>query len=426
MPMENKEEPKIDSTEESEEFSFLQETIKAEPINKKKMANKFMLIALMGLVFGLFASLGFCAFRPWAESQFQKKSNVVRIPDDEDQKESGIEGEQVPEAIAPTLDVNSYKELYFGLTQIVSQANRSMVSVNGIKGGEGWIEDSVKNANGAAGLIVVDNGQELLILTESSILKDAEKWTITFNDGSKYDASLKKKDENLGFAMLAVNRSSITEATWSQIQTAVLGNSNTSYRGNPVIAIGNPFGYKNGLGYGVISSSENKIAFVDGEYDILSTDIPATATGTGALINLNGEILGIISQGAFKENSTNLINAFAISDLKKNIELLSNGSGVPYLGIKATEVTPEVAEAQRLPKGLYIKEIVADSPSMVAGIQSGDILTYVEDSPITSIASYHDALFKYRVGNEIELKGMRLGSDGYVDMKYTVTVGSRE
>lgn len=418
MLMNDNEEPKVD-----EEFSFLQETIKKEPVNKKKVANKIITIGLLGLLFGVFASLGFFAVKPWAESHFKANPTTVTIPDDEVTTDSNTTTE---EPAVPVLDVTSYRELYSGLYQVASGAAKSVVSVKGIKSDDGWIEKDFDTENSVSGVIVYDNGQELLILTENTILKDAQKLIVTFADGSNYDAALKKKENNLGLAIISVARSAITDTTWSQIQVATLGNSNTVSRGNPIIVIGNPFGYAKGLGYGVVSSSANEISFLDGDYGIISTDIAAAANGTGVLINLSGEVIGLMSQKASGGDNMNLVTGMAISGLKNTIELLSNGKGVPYIGIRGTDITETIASAQGLPQGIYVKETATDSPGMVAGIQRGDIINKVDSKKVSTFAAFHSALMGYNVGDEIKISGQRLGGNGYVDIDFTVTVGSLE
>lgn len=423
MSMDTNQEPKDD--QDDQEFSFLQETIKKEPMNRKKVVKRTLTVAVLGLVFGLFASLGFCALKPWAEKHFPGNTTPVTIPRDEEPEQAEQEDAQ-SEAVAPVLDVTSYRELYSGLYQIAAKTNKSVVTVIGIHGDEGWIEHNFDAGNTVSGLIVADTGQELLVLTETTILKDAKQLKVEFIDGNKCDASLKKKDTNLGLAMLSIPRSQIAEVTWSQIQVANLGNSNLMTKGNPVIVLGSPFGYADGLGYGVISSATNLVPFTDGDYKILATDIAVTSNGTGILANLSGEVVGIVSQKLSTEESMNLVTGLAVSDLKEVIERLSNGTSVPYIGIKGTKVTEEVAQAQELPTGVYVKEVVADSPAMAAGIQSGDILTKVDKSKVNTVVAYHSALMGHNTGDEIIISGKRLGQDGYVDIEFSVMVGSSE
>ena len=79
------EEPKKSAEEPKDEFSFLQETIKREPVSRNVIFRRIMLISALGLIFGAFACVGFYALRPWASSHFQAKADKVTIPEDEEE-----------------------------------------------------------------------------------------------------------------------------------------------------------------------------------------------------------------------------------------------------------------------------------------------------------------------------------------------------
>ena len=126
------------------------------------------------------------------------------------------------------------------------------------------------------------------------------------------------------------------------------------------------------------------------------------------------------------EGDTQTANAYAISDLKTTIELLANGDSVPYIGIYGTAVTSTVQNEQGIPAGLYVIEEDPDSPAMAAGIQNGDVIWEVNGENVTSLVTYQKALLDTMAGETVTLRGKRLGSGGYVDVEFTVTVGSKE
>ena len=175
------------------------------------------------------------------------------------------------------------------------EASKGIATVEPVSEAEDWASEMTGIHSGGAGIIIADNGQELLILADSSVCADASAWKVTFQDGSSYEASLKKRDQNSGLAVFSVVRSGIADSTWSAIKVSVLGNSNLVTQGDVVMALGNVFGYAEGVGYGTVSSTEYKESFYDGECDILATDIPAVSGGTGMLFNIDGEVIGTIS-----------------------------------------------------------------------------------------------------------------------------------
>lgn len=423
-----KQSPKEGSEEKEEEsFSFLQETIKPKPLSREKILSQFARIAVCGILFGVFACLSFFALKPWAQRHLQGDPKTVTIPEDEEGEEGeATDEDQEEEASPPNLSAGSYTEIMDSMYEIAEQANRGVASVTAVSSSEDWESMATGIEQSVTGVIVADNGQELLVLSDNSICSDAKEWKVTFTDGSKYGASLKKQDKNRGLAVFAVARDQISDKTWSEIRVAELGNSNISVAGDVVIALGGTFGYGEGTGYGIISSNNYKEVFSDGECEVIATDISASEDGTGILFNQDGQVIGLISPDIWEDKGGTTANALAISDLKPVIELLVNGESVPYLGIYGAAVTEEIAQKQGMPSGVYVMQVAADSPAMVAGIQSGDILQVIGSTGVNNALTYEKAVRESKVGNTIRIEGSRLGADGYVDIEFSVTVGSQE
>ncbi len=423
-PQEDTQEAQKDDSEEGlKEYSFLQETIKRDRRGERK---GFFRMAGLGLVFGLFACFSFSAMKPAMDSIFQGDPQQVTIPPEEElPKETEPEEQPHEEAAPQPLDADSYRQMQQSLTSIGVKANRSVVEIAGVLEEQDWTEESKEYKNSVSGLIVADNGRELLILGKSSVAKESKEIKIVFNNGQAYPATLKKSDGNLGFGIYAVNRTEIEDSTWAQVDTAVLGSSNAVAKGDIAIVLGKPFGYAGAMGFGSIASGKNVRDSADGQYRLINTDIAGSKNGSGFIVNLKGEIIALIDQSAAEEDSTELIIGYGITDVKEVIEFLSNGQGVPYIGVWGVDVTEEIEE-QGIPKGLYVKNVDADSPAMAAGIQSGDVITSMDEVEITSYGVYHGTLMEKKVGSELVLKGQRQGADGYVDIDFKVTVGSKE
>lgn len=440
--MDTEKDPKTDpkrtesdfKSEETEEYSFIQEKIKPKDKLKDRIVKGLLHLAVPGIVFGFFACLGFYMLEPWVAERFGNSTEQVTIPDDtvssdsengEEQGEAGAGTEEPEESAVLTAD--NYQELMSSIYEQAKEAEKSVVSISTETQDEEVLQSGENTpSQESAGVIIADNGQELLILTSSEVCKDAESWRIRFVDEKTYTASLKKQDRVSGLAVLSVRRSSINNNTWREIQTATLGNSNMIERGAVVMALGNTFGYAEGLGYGVISSTQYTKELADGTYHVLATDIPASANGTGILFNVDGAVIGIIKPDIWKEQESGSANAYAISDLKNTIELLSNGKNVPYLGIHGIEINDETAEEQEMPTGIYVSQVDADSPAMQAGIQSGDILNVINKKNMSSILVYRQALLRLEIEQEVKITGQRRGNEGYEEIDFTVTVGTQE
>ena len=140
------------------------------------------------------------------------------------------------------LGVEGYQDLQKELYAIGKQANKSVVTVTGVTSGTDWFNTPYESQNQAAGIIIANNGQELLILTEKKVIADAQSMSITFSDDETVPATLKKYDGNTGIAVISVALTDISEDTMNRITVATLGNSLVLSQGTLVIAIGNPLG----------------------------------------------------------------------------------------------------------------------------------------------------------------------------------------
>jgi serine protease Do len=408
---------------EEEEYSFLQEIIKDEAGDQAKWKHDVLRRIQLGLIFGLVACFTFFACKPWVEKRFEEDPTEVTIPQDEQQEENQTqqEEEQVQEQ-KTVLTTETYQEMLNNLKQVSGEVRKSVVEIQGAVTEEEFSKDQEKSISG---MIVADNGQELLILAGELPVKDAKIIRVTFSGDSQCDAILKSRDAGLGLCVYAVQRKNIADDVWAQIETATLGGSKVVSEGDTVIAVGKLYGCDTIAGYGVIESGENYLDKADGQYQTIYTDVAGDISGSGVLVNIRGEVIGIINTSVRTDDQTNKISGYGISDIKDVIELLSNGKNVPYLGVSGVEVSSEM-QGQGIPQGVYVKEVDAGSPAM-AGIQSGDIITNIADTDIINLLGYHNTLMKQNVGDKILVRGKRQGTGGeYVDIDFGVTVGYKQ
>ena len=389
-----------EENDREDKYSFLQETIKTKPISREKLIRQLIRIAVCGVLLGGFACLGFFALKPWAQSWFRGDPQTVTIPEDEQPSEEEDASAAAEAPAEQVLDAESYEEIMDSMNAVAQEARKGTASVSVVSAEQDWNTEATGIRPSVTGVITADNGQELLILADDSLCGEGDAWNVTFSDGTVHSASLKQRDATRGLAVFSVARTGIASSTWNAVKVSVLGNSNLVKQGQAVIALGSMFGYADGAAYGIISSNDYQEKFYDGECSVLSTDIAAGSDGTGVLFNLDGEVIGLISSKIWDDEDESTANAYAISDLKTTIELLANGDSVPYIGIYGTAVT--------------------------SGIQNGDVIWEVGGEDVSSAAAYQRALFDTMTGDTVTLRGKRLGTDGYVDVEFTVTVGSKE
>lgn len=423
--------------EEKEEFSFIREKIKEKPVNKKRILKHGIYTVGFAVLFGIVACFVFTLMQPILENLlYPKESPTISIPEDESETEwQPEETEQPTEAeteaaeevtettIVKELEISDYQMLQNKIYAIGKEANRSIVTVTGVVSGTDWYNNSYENNDLAAGVIIGDNGSELLILTEHKVVKDAGQIQVTFIDDVTVNAYLKKYDGNTGIAILAVALTEVGESTKGRILYAALGNSNTVAQGNIAIAIGSPLGTNYSIGTGNITSIGNVIQTIDATYTVFTTDIVGSSNSSGVLLNLNGEVVGLVMQGYSGNGEDNTLTAISISEVKKLIEMLSNGRDIPYLGLRVVSVTDKIAMDYDLPKGVYVKEVLLDSPAYNSGLQSGDVIVEMDGEEIDGIDAYEEKVLTSEPGTVMQIAVMRQGMEEYLRVECRVMIG---
>lgn len=428
----------------NQETDFMKETIKQRPLNRRKLIRRTLVTAAMAMIFGLVACLTFLLLEPVISNKLypeEEPSTVVLLeetteeeilPEDMIADESQMNPEPTPQKILEDeqiaqvlsemkLDIEDYSSLYSALSDVAKEAQKSMVTVMGITSDVDWFNNVYENEGTVSGVIMADNGRELLILANYNAIKDAEMLKIRFRDGKEYEASLKKRDPNTNLAILSVSKASIEGETLEAVTTAKLGSSaGSNLAGDPVIAVGQPMGAADSLCYGFITSSGSIIDLPDSRYRWITTDIYGSVNATGVLVNLKGQIIGIIDTAHNSSDTENLIGAIGITDLKKIIECMSNDKDVPYLGIHGADVTSEINEELGVPFGAYIMEIDMDSPAMDAGIQSGDVIVGVGEIKISTYQELINCLIDSEREQTLSIKLLRQGPEDYTEMELEV------
>jgi len=408
--------------------------VKQRPLNRKKLLRRTIITASMAVIFGVLACITFLVLEPVFSNILhpEEEPEIVEIPADTDEilpEDMILEDEPVApsvQIIEKTNDIDPvtmYRDQYDDLYDVAQSARESMVKVMGVSSDLDWFDNSYESKYSTPGLYITDNGVELLILCKSDVIKNAQQIKVTLCDSTVADGTIKASDSNTGLSIVAVPMEDLSESTKQSMTPAVLGNSRVyTILAAPVIAVGRPYGNAESVGYGMITSKDTAVNLTDQNYEILTTDIYGSSDATGIIVNLRGEVLGIIDQSFNTSDAKNLITAIGISEIKKTIERMSNGRPRAYIGINGTNVTEEVHEMGGVPIGAYVTGIVMDSPAMEAGIQSGDVITRLGDSHIATFSNLTEIMENNLPGTTMEMHLMRQSGEEYREITLEVTL----
>lgn len=439
--------------EQNNTSDFVIEKMKERPVNRKKLLRRTIITAFMAVMFGLIACITFLILEPVISNLLypQEEPSIVIFPEDQEEMapeemlSDNLPAEETPlpskTPLFPenpkkdelqellsyiTLNVEQYTQLHAALAELVKELNHSMVMVSAIQSNADWLGNATNSKKQGVGIIIGNNGKELLILTNYGFLEDADSMEITFWGDYTLSAQMKQKHKESDIAILSVN-ASLLGSKMNGIQIASFGSSSTQQLlCTPVIALGKPYGEFGSVGYGMITSDNNSVSVVDGNYKLLITDIYGSQSASGFLFNMRGQVIGMITTKKTPTEMRNLITAYGISDLRKLISNLSKGSSVAYMGIIGTEVTDEVYLQGVVPKGIYIEDIEMDSPAMKAGILRGDIIVGINNTVVNQFSDYFQILTGMEAGNTVKLKIMRPYQDEYTKMEFDIVLEEAE
>ena len=314
--------------------------------------------------------------------------------------------------------VNEYASIHEALKAVVSGIRGSLVSVLVSEDGENW--DYI-SGSGVFGFIAAEDEEYFYILTVKELTENGNL-SIIFEDGTVTGGIYLTGDATTNLAVIAAAKSEFEKLSPERVHTAVLGNSYVVEQGDPLLVIGDIYEQQNMAVYTTAVSAQNFIMDTDSSYRYISTDIAASESDCGIIVNISGEVIGLIPYG--KEGlSGKIVNGYGISELKRLIERLINGKVTPYVGIHPQTVTAAMKEAYGMPEGVYVDSVEADSPAYYAGIQSGDVIMAVNGETVTTIRTFQNGIYTMEPGTGAVLSISRPGRDGYRDIEITVELG---
>ncbi len=435
---------------------FVRERILDRLESRRRWVRRGILLFVSAVFFGVVACLVFVLLRPHMEEWFQKEEvpegTAIHLPRDEEETEPPEstpsaeestappeESEQLPSETEtqPTEDIRDvvesavesyqwnitdYENLYGALGEIASEVNKGIVTVTTRTPATDLFDNPIETEGKASGAIWNITSYEMLILTGYRTQEGEATVEVTFHNGTKAAASVKSADARTGIAIVSVPLASVDDSVREQIRPVPLGNSIEARMGQPVILAGSPKDFVGSVAYGMITYVRSGVQREDMDVRMIYTDVPTSSQATGFVVNMKGQIIGMLTAGTTGSSAT---GALGISDLKSSIERLSNGSVLAYLGIIGQDVTEEISESRQIPRGVYVSEAVLEGPAYNAGLQSGDVLVALDDMEILSVNMVEGFLEGKLPEEAVTAHIERLGRDGYTAMEFTVILGGR-
>ena len=280
-----------------------------------------------------------------------------------------------------------------------------------------------------SGIIVGQNDTELLIATNNHVIEGSKTLTVAFIDGNSANAQVKGTDSDIDLAIIAISLKDIKKETLDKIKVATLGDSDKMRVGEPAIAIGNALGYGQSVTAGITSALGTTIEGYEGK--LIQTDAAINPGNSGgALVNANGEVIGINTAKIKDESVEGMGYAIPISDVLDVLNELMNKktrTKVPegqrgVIGIMGRTVDAQTSQYYNMPEGVYVSELVEGGGAEKAKLPVYSVITEIDGYDVDSMEELQEELQYYRAGETVELTIMVQGRNGYTEEKVQVTL----
>lgn len=412
----------------------------------KKIAKKGLSLSLCAVLVGGISAAAFegvNAVTGWGQNNVQAASNenITLLKSSSDSSESSES--------KGSMDVTDIvKAAMPSVVSITTQSIQEVQNIYSIFGNSyGYIPQEREVEGSGSGIIIGQNDDELLVVTNYHVVEGADTLSVSFVDGEVYEAKVKGFDEDKDLAVVAVPLDDISDDTKDQITIATIGSSDDLAVGEQVVAIGNALGYGQSVTTGIVSAKNRQlnedISSVESAEDLENSDgvnlIQTDAAinpgnSGGALLNMKGEVVGINSAKLASTEVEGMGYAIAISDVTDILEELMNETtrealaddehGV--LGIVGTTVSDEAIQLYNIPEGVLVTEVTEGGAADNAGIGANSVITSFDGKDVSDINALVDMLQYYAPGEEIEVTVASLGDGGYEERTVTVTLGEQE
>lgn len=267
---------------------------------------------------------------------------------------------------------------------------------------------------------VIINASKGYVLTNNHVINQAQKISIQLNDGREFDAKLIGSDDQSDIALLQIQNP-------SKLTQIAIADSDKLRVGDFAVAVGNPFGLGQTATSGIVSALGRSGLNLEGLENFIQTDASINRGNSGgALLNLNGELIGINT--AILAPGVGI--GFAIpSNMARTLaqQLIDFGEiKRGLLGIKGTEMSADIAKAFNLDvqRGAFVSEVLPGSGSAKAGVKAGDIITSLNGKPLNSFAELRSRIATTEPGTKVKLGLLRNGKPLEVEVTLDTSTSS--
>lgn len=419
---------------EEEKYQFMREQIKPQ---KRQLVVKFLkkvgYTAVLALIFGTLTGLAFVAVNrifPSAEAgvagvapDLQGSSVTATGNQNEISDIGGNSSESEGAMDSSSLNLESYKELSRQIADIGNQCNPYIVFVSNEQENSQWFNGDGNQQVLQCGVIFRSTMKEYYILTSTQTLSGTKMAEVTFSDTTRTTAEVLGRDNDLGIAVLKVNKDNLSKSTTSIIQVATFGGSSNLILGTPIIALGCPDSLKYSVKWGYIVNDGLKARVTDGETALYSSDINFCSSGNAIIVNLKGKVIGITVSSFLNDIGGSGFSFLGASEIYGLVENLAHGREKAYLGISGCNVSEDKTGELGLSSGVYVMNVLSRSPAYAGDIRVTDIIVGIDDQVIENLQQLHEFLIMQAAEKKVTVIVKRKCGNKMIEKNLKITLG---
>ncbi len=350
----------------------------------------------------------------------------ITVTPEPDEKLAVVVGEVAEEDPAKEKTVYSYSKFMEEVMEVTEIVGGCIASVDGVSSGVSFLGDVYEIRTNTTGLVVAQDGVDVLILTDYASLEDSANIEVKFNNSDKaYAGKLYNYDRDLGLAIVGVTVASLEEEVFQGMQYAVLCKADDIENGCPVFELGRANGYPDSLSFGIVSSRGNRYEVKDAEIIYFTSNWQNYTGASGFVFNMDGYVLGLLTH-SIRANEEDTIPCFVtLCTLEDEINILLNGKKLLYFGIVANSIPGIIRENGGVEYGIYLNRVMAASPAYVAGLRVGDVITAINGEKVSNMQDFMDVLSSSEATQALNITYLRGYAGGSREMSAYVILQSK-
>lgn len=378
-----------------EDYCFLQEAVREQHTDKYSCLVKRIVHAIvLAVVFGAVASVVFWKVQDVLGERDARiyRENLLKNANNTEEEPNNSEEQSDEDKI------EAYEDYWKRIAQIGLDCNKSLVAVGQVHT-ESWYQKSRQDDIVQSGLLFKRKGGILYILTQMSSITRKKPLKVEFVNGEKASAELVDEDRNTGISVLRVNVKDVSKSTMKKI----LVTDFTQYASelslklsDRILLFGSPNGMINSVMPGNIVNADITVQATDQNFSVYATDIAYTEGGNGFATNIEGKIIGMITEH-YKEITGKDQWAFVSSaDIAAAAQSIVDHKQNAYLGIRGKDAGDK--------EGVYVTEVKLKSPAYHGGVRVADRIYSVDGNKINNMKDLSLCLSTHERGDRLTLR----------------------